>query len=40
MPFYPKLNILVVHIPKTGGSSICEYFYNKDDSEILHNRNK
>ena len=39
MPFYPKLNILVVHIPKTGGSSICEYFYNKDDSEILHNRN-
>lgn len=39
MPYYPNLDILLIHIPKTGGTSVCDYFYSKDNEETLHNRN-
>lgn len=29
MPYFKSLNLLYIHIPKTGGMSIEEYFYNK-----------
>ena len=29
MPYFKKINTLLIHIPKTGGSSIETYFYTK-----------
>jgi hypothetical protein len=29
MPFFKPLNTLYLHVPKTGGMSIEEYFYSK-----------
>jgi len=29
MPYFKPLNLLYIHVPKTGGMSIEEYFYNK-----------
>lgn len=29
MPFFKGVNLLYIHVPKTGGMSIEEYFYNK-----------
>lgn len=39
MPYYQNKNILFVHVPKTGGSSLEEYL-RKDDIEVLHTDNK
>ena len=33
MPYFKKINLLFIHIPKTGGTSIENYFYKKYDIE-------
>jgi hypothetical protein len=36
MPYFPELNILFIHIPKTGGTSIEKYFENKSNIKMSH----
>ena len=31
MPYFKKINTLLIHIPKTGGTSVENYFYNRYD---------
>jgi hypothetical protein len=37
MPYFPKINLLLLHIPKTGGSSIEKYFKKKMNIDDLTN---
>ena len=34
MPFFPKEKILLIHIPKTGGTSIEKYFAKRNNIEL------
>ena len=33
MPFFKQSNLLYLHVPKTGGMSIEEYFFTKENVE-------
>ena len=35
MPYYNKMNILLIHIPKTGGSLLEKYLQKKNGSQNL-----
>ena len=35
MPYYPRDNLLFIHIPKTGGMSIEKYFSNRGPQTLL-----
>jgi len=34
MPYFPKLKVLFIHIPKCGGTSVNELLYKKSDIEL------